>query len=561
MAGDDGGREEATPGAPGPGALPLSVEQEWFVAARIADPNQRYSVVQAFDLDGPLDIGLFASSLNAVVSRHEGMRVRLAITDRGEPVQAVTPASGDVPVSYQAVACRSRGQFEAYARGMARADLTAKWSPVGDPLYRLRVLRRSQTEHILLSTFDHLAFDMRALATFTRDLWLAYANDGQVPEEITGPPGSLALALQRQRERHGRRCGTVNARYWAKRLAVAPPIWQIPGAQHGALTMVPAQSQFYPIGVDRATRLQSACRRMRCSVFELCVSVFAWLVFQLTRQQRLAIYVPLDTRGSESHDVIGMFSGVCPLVLDRAAGGPPAFLGQVKKEVFKALLHRPVLAAAENAAVMSQQARWQMMPQRSLALNYMKGEEIPEVAGCGDLRVNLRRYAPLLMGRAAALGLIIFDYGSKLSVALKYAPGLFPDDMADGLLKLFTEALDGFGDERPGRDLEIGPGSRPAEPSGRSPTPLYEADGAVCLHVDLDEVRAAILAHPAVTAAEVRVERAAGGPSEVVAYLDTVQPVADDEIRAACSGVPGASQYLIPPARISQPGRAAAGPP
>jgi hypothetical protein len=541
------------PGQDDADLLPLSIEQEWFYLQRVRQPEWRYSIWTAFDIRGPLNTEAFLAAVRYVFDRQPGLRARLAFDDRGEPRQAIRPATDELPLTLQAVTCRSREQFEAYARAMAKRDMHDRWDPARDPMCRLRLLRHTDDEHILLATFDHLAYDHRTLMIFDRELWLAYARycDNLPPklESNSDLPGSV----RRQRARYGRRASTVNSRYWAGRFAITPPVWQPSGFEY-SLQAKPAEQEelHYVPGGDLVRDFKTACESLRCTPFEMCIAVFAALAFRITRQDRLGIFVPFDSRENEEKDVIGMFASVVPLVIDRRDGGAAAFLDQVKEEIFRALVHRHLPGAVDLTARDDQRARWQLEPRRSLSLNYIKAE-VADAAdvGIADLDIRRPRYASLPAAQSASLALMILDLGDRLHVDLFYGPETVDRIAAAALLSGFDAEL---------RRI-VGRTSRSGglEPPGRyradaDLTALRDADGAVCLHVDVKQVAAALLSHDMVTAAEVRVEAAVDQGSEVVGYVHATGQVTDAELRDCCLSWPGATQYLVPPGRFVHAG-------
>ncbi|HEY1618675.1 MAG TPA: condensation domain-containing protein [Streptosporangiaceae bacterium] len=539
------------------------------------------SIVRGYDLLGPLDVELFLASAAAVTARHQGLRARLAFTGDGEPALRVLPPTEPCPLTCQAVACDSREQFAAYARAMARQDLQARWDPVASPLYQLRLLRRTAEDHILLATFDHFGFDERAVEIFVRDLWAAYENGGALP----GPAGpELAEYLKRQRARYGRRAATVNAAYWARLTAGVPPALQIAAHPHGLGPRL-AQRHWFFRDLDPAATagLRAACRDAPCSPFEACTAVLGRLAFTLTGQDRLAVYVPTDSRERHENDVIGNFAAIRMLALDRPEqGGTPAMLAQVRGQALRAMAYRHLSGGTEAELAAGQLRRWGLTTQRQLLVNYFRsvdrgrGWAASEFALAG-LRVTPVRYAPMTVAFHPSLALYVYDSGDALRAGFYYNCDVLPDAAARRLWDEFEAELARLPDllaaaapsagptgEAPGTPADL---AAPELPAGL--TPLRAPDGAVCLHADLAQVRAALLSHPAVTDARVRVVPGPEGGTQVSAAIraDSVLPGQDelsgldglsglnelpglDELREACLSWPQATQYTVPPAAI-----------
>lgn len=542
---------DKVPQLPAPNLLPLSIEQEWMYSLRKLHPNTRMSITRAFDIRGELDTQLFLHALRTVVRQHQGLRVQLDFTELGAPGQAVRGADYDPPISCQAIIGRSREQFEAYARRLSEQEVRARWNPVRDPLYRLRLLRRTTAEHLLLVTFDHLAFDNSSLEIFAHQLWQEYGAGGS-----TGPGGAteaaeLASVLQRQRRRYGRRADSVNARYWAGRYDLAPPVWQPSATLCRTTSSVPERRAIgYTAEPDVVARLRASCRETGRSPLEIFVAIFSWIVFQLTRQDRIVIHVPLDGREADEKNVIGMFTSLQPLIISRTPGRATSYISPVHSEIFGSFAHRHVAGYVEPDAAERRRGRWHLPPQRALAVNYTRDNGAQAAGAQPDsIRVTRARFLVPQVGNAlASLALSIYDENGSLGIELFYSPQSISAEVAAAVLQQLDTEL---------RDIASGPAA--ADPNGGPPwadeqlpplTPLLDAEGKVCLHVALTEVQAALLSHPAVTSADVDVGKHPAGGSEVVATVSTAGQVSDAALRDFCLNSPVATQYMVPPGRI-----------
>ena len=256
-------------------------------------------VTRGFDIVGPLDVDRLLEALYAVIEQHQGMRATVNISEHGHPNLVIHPQATQRPLVLQAVTARSRGQFEAYARSAGRADMTSLWDPVRGPLYRLRLLRWSAKEHILLGTFDHLAFDDRAAELFFHYLWVGYSDpDGTASgTENTGTSIDLATSIKMERERYADRATSVNTEYWARLYAQIP---EDPSSDrnHGQESEpeYECDNASLELNADSAADIRLAAARAEVSMFTAYAAVFAWTAFNHIRREKLAIYVPLDNR-------------------------------------------------------------------------------------------------------------------------------------------------------------------------------------------------------------------------------------------------------------------------
>jgi len=535
-------------------ALPLSFEQEWFYLRHLLRPEESYPLTIAYDLSGHLDTRAFWLALHGVVARHQAMRLTVGGSDPGAPQQWVIDPGEMVkePVT-QVVKCESRAQFQAYATALARHDLQLRWDPRTGPQHYFRLLRRSDTEHIFISTFSHIEMDLTALIIFERELWMLYAHHANGAPIDSDEPRGLADAIHAQTDRYQARARSKNIEYWDRRIATMPPVWQYayppPSEARGATS----ESMSVQYSDFLIRRLQLISRDLGCSIFHLILSVTAWLAFQLTYQDRLAVNVVVDARNMADKSVLGMFSAVRPVVFQRADGGPVDFLGQARNGVMLALAHHYVHGADEIAAVMRLWSRWGVEPRRALSVNYIKGAaRIAERTVPPDVRARSVDYAPSVAG-PAGLGLVVFDTEDTLRVIFNYDPSKIPESAVLCLVETFEKGLGAIArlTDDTGADGLAANGLRPAV-ARTALAPLHDRSGATVLHVDLHEVHAMLIRHPRILAADVRVAGHPDGGSEVVAHLQVTSPLSADELRDFCVHWPATSPFALPPTRISQ---------
>jgi hypothetical protein len=285
----------------------------------------------------------------------------------------------------------------------------------------------------------------------------------------------------------------------------------------------------------------------------ICLAAFASVTFQLTRQDRLAFYMTIDSRGPADRSAIGMFVGVRPLIIDRPNGRTLSFLSRIRQEVSRALSHHHIGGRAELDAVAQQRARWNLEPRRSLLIDYINAaDDQPDAALPTGLNVKRTRYDPVPPIAAASLALTIIDTGKQLQLSMLYGTAI-DQGAASSLLEKFEAELARIASD----DDESAFGAQaraadPADPADPEFSPLYDMDGVVTLHVDLAEVRACLLNHPSITAAAAWVETNAASGSEVAASVTCASLLSDEELREFCRTWPSATQYMVPPNKILQ---------
>jgi len=553
---------------PSPDFLPLSAEQERCYIERMLQ-RRRNCIVMRLSINGSLDTQRLLKAIRIVAVRRPALRATLAFTPRGEPAQVVSDVVDGPLVVGQAVVGSSSSQFDAYTRAIVKRALSSRWNIVRELPYKLYLLRRSDDQHVLLCIFDCIFFDHRSVAIFERDMWQVY---GDLSRDHPGAQGDAAqpdLPVHGQRI-HMRGASSEDARYWSDRYEVAPPMWQsphagIPRPQAPKIRAVP-----HPRAAELAELLGSARTATASTPAELCTAAFASLAFSLTGQDRLAVDVPVDSRTAGDLATMGAFTSVRPLVLDRARGDRADLLNQVRRQMSDAVAHAHLAGDTELELRRRQLARWHSYPRGSLSVAYLKTQE-------GDLSLpvalNVIRDSlapPFAVAGPASLALVVLDHGAGLEATFLYAEDAVDRDTASALPALFGRALlriaqvtDSVHGAEVADQGEVAVDAnsqtaqapdiagRPAQATLRPGlSALRDEERAVCLHVDLTEVRAALLSHPFVTTAQAWVRDGSTGGSSVVASVTTRGEVADEDLREHCRSWSGATQYMIPPGTI-----------
>ena len=159
--------------------FPLSLTQQrlWFLNQ--LDPGtSAYNVPLGIRLQGNLDRLALGSSLQAIVHRHEILRTTFGV-DAGRPIQIVAPdLQLEIPFVDLTDADSNKRQSEAYR--IARAEARIPFDLAAGPLLRLRIIRLSADEHLLICILHHIVCDGWSLEIFIRELATLY---GQYSEE------------------------------------------------------------------------------------------------------------------------------------------------------------------------------------------------------------------------------------------------------------------------------------------------------------------------------------------------------------------------------------------
>jgi len=172
------------------GAAPLShAQRQLWVLERMQPGGAAYAVARPLKLRGPLDEEALERALDALRARHEALRTTFAEREGG-PVQLVHPPA-PVPLAVDDLSALPQEAREAEARRRVDADANTGFDLEAGPVFRARLLRLADDEHVLLLCMHHIVSDGWSLGVLQHELGAFYAAFAE------GRPDPLApLPLQ-----------------------------------------------------------------------------------------------------------------------------------------------------------------------------------------------------------------------------------------------------------------------------------------------------------------------------------------------------------------------------
>ena len=333
---------EPIPRVPRDGELPLSFGQQrlWFLN-QLEGPSAVYNVPLALRLRGALDLPALAAALARVVERHEVLRTVFREVD-GRPVQIVSGAAPPTLILEDLSGLPSAARERA-VEAAAGEEADHVFDLGAGPLLRLRLLRCSAGEHVLLATLHHMVTDAWSTGIFQDEVARGYTA-GVRTEEPSGPPLTVQYAdfAAWQRSRLAGPALAAQQAYWVGRLAGAPKLLPLPTDRPR-----PAAQSFR--GAVHAFTLEGAAAPLRAlgrqrgaTLFMTLLSGFALLLSRYSGEDDVVLGTPIAnrTRG-ELEPLIGLFANT--LALRVGLAGAPSFeavLAAVREATLGALAHQ-----------------------------------------------------------------------------------------------------------------------------------------------------------------------------------------------------------------------------
>ncbi|MFB7089600.1 amino acid adenylation domain-containing protein [Streptomyces sp. NPDC056296] len=414
--------------------VPLSFAQQrlWFLA-QLEGTSAYYNIPMAMRLSGPLDRPALLRALETIVQRHEALRTRFVERD-GVPYQEIGDGR-DFTVGEEALT------DPAALPSICEREAVAPFDLACDSLIRVRLLRESEREHVLLVTMHHSVSDGWSLGVFFREMVTLYEAFH------AGEPSPLApLPIQYADYSHWQRQWLVDEvqdrqlGYWTRRLEGVDPRLPLPAdrTRPAIKTYEGAHERFHLPG-ELLRQLKALAEQHDVTLYMTLLSVYALLLHRYSEQTDIPIGTPVANRQRiESEGLIGFFANT--LVMRADLSGDPSFtdlLGRVKDVALQAFSHQDVPFEAVVDALQLERSL-SHSPLFQVAFVLQEAHTDREVR-LGDLDVSLIEFDFDITKFDATLDLRETPDG--LIGAFEYNTGLFDRETVKRFVRHYTALL------------------------------------------------------------------------------------------------------------------------
>ncbi|MGZ3459276.1 MAG: condensation domain-containing protein, partial [Archangium sp.] len=325
------------------GELPLSFAQQrlWFLE-QLEPGSAFYNVPMALRLSGELDVSALQRTFQELMRRHESLRTAFP-AEAGQPAQVIHPP---VEVPLAVVDLGAMPEKEREARRLAEEEARAPFDLARGPLFRTRLLRLSEREHVLLLTLHHIISDGWSTGVLVREtaaLYEAFAQGRSSPlPEL--PVQYADYALWQRQWLRGEVLETQLS-YWREQLEGAPHALELP-TDRPRPPLQTFRGATLPVQLSRELSEALVARSQEEGVtpFMLLLAAFQTLLSRYSGQEDFCIGSPIaGRRHAETEGLIGFF--VNTLVLRARTEGNPTFrelLARVKQTTLGAYAHQDI---------------------------------------------------------------------------------------------------------------------------------------------------------------------------------------------------------------------------
>ncbi|MEO3972427.1 amino acid adenylation domain-containing protein [Streptomyces sp. CAU 1734] len=266
-----------------------------------------YETQRVLDLTGPLDADRLHRSWNALVLRHDMLRVSFHELADGRSVQAVTRAAEP---HWRQVDLSGHTETDALAEAekLAERERAERFDLVRAPLLRLLLVRLGEHRHRLVMTSHHILLDGWSTPIVLGEASRIYAADGDVSGLGPAPSFRDHLAWLSRQDRDAARAA------WRAELAGADePTLSVPAAGRGAAA---TEGDSVLLSEELTRALTTVARDHGLTVNTIAQGAWAMVLSRLARRTDVVFGIsvagrPPELAGVES--MVGMFLNTLPV--------------------------------------------------------------------------------------------------------------------------------------------------------------------------------------------------------------------------------------------------------
>ncbi|HTK06061.1 MAG TPA: amino acid adenylation domain-containing protein, partial [Ktedonobacteraceae bacterium] len=296
--------------------MPLSFGQQrlWFLE-QLEPGSTVYLLPGAWKLRGNLQIAALLRSLWEMRARHEILRTRFVQPIDGEPGQWIEPVGSDWSVPLIDLGELAVYEQEEEVQRLVEQEACYPCQLDGGQLLRVRVVRLSLQEHVLLLTMHHSITDGWSQTYFLAELVDYYRGwcAGQPVHRSALPVQYIDYTIWQRRLLQGDYLAAQRA-YWRRQLADVIPLELSTDYPRPAVQTFRGAHQSVYLPASLQAELLALSQRESVTFFMLLLSAFNILLARYSGQTDICVGIPIANRSQpELEGMLGFFANTLVL--------------------------------------------------------------------------------------------------------------------------------------------------------------------------------------------------------------------------------------------------------
>ena len=288
---------------------PVSFGQEriWFLN-QLVPGTPVHNIPFAVPLDYSPDISVLEQTLNEIIRRHDSLRTTFPARN-GAPTQLIARSLRSF-LTVVDLTQLPQQEREVEAQRMLGEEAHTPFDLINGPLFRAKLVRLTDNDHILLLTLHHIVGDGWSMAVLLREI-------GQLYQAFSaGKPSPLAeLRFQYsdfaiwQREYMQGPVREKQLEYWKQQLAGAPTVLDLPSDHpRPQVQSFRAAREAFSLSKGFSRSLGKLSNTIEATPFMTLLAAFNILLQRYSGQDDILVGSPIVNRpGTDAENLIGFF--------------------------------------------------------------------------------------------------------------------------------------------------------------------------------------------------------------------------------------------------------------
>lgn len=318
---------------------PLTEAQRelWFASQMGDAASCAYNECRLLHLRGALKENTLTAAVQALVDRHEALRVNFA--PDGDCQHVHPELKVNIPLLDWSKLPAATHEPRLNVLQLEEAQLP--FDLVGGPLLRAWLIRLEAQHHVLVLTVHHIVCDGFSLGILLRELAQIYSAEYHGLHGELAPPLQLGEYVRRQTRKNDAR--DVDAKFWLEQFRSGAPVLELPTdhPRPSTWTFEAARAcRVLPASLGAELKLVSA--RHGGTLFTLLLAAYGTLLHRLSGQDQIVVGIPVADRAMDGGEtLVGHCVNFLPLPL-RPGGekGFSAYLLEIQKIFLDAHEHQ-----------------------------------------------------------------------------------------------------------------------------------------------------------------------------------------------------------------------------
>lgn len=318
---------------------PLSFAEEglWLLD-QLRPGTHGWNMQTVLRLRGELNVAALERSINALIKRHDVLRTYFRANGEN-PIRAVVP---EIIIQLPVLQLDTASSLDSQIDYQCEVDSFQPFDLSHAPLFRARLLKCNDIEHIWIFTQHHIIHDGWSSRIFSRELFALYQafSTGQ-PSPLPALPCHYSDYAQWVRQK-GEDIKNNHVSYWQKKLAGLTPT-ELPSEKaRPQERSYNGDVQDTELSAAVGQALRQLCKNEQTTTFMLLVAAFKLLIQRHTGNADVAVGAVTAGRSQpEFESLLGMFADIVVLRSDLSAGQTfRQLLKQVRKTCLDAYQHQ-----------------------------------------------------------------------------------------------------------------------------------------------------------------------------------------------------------------------------